>query len=112
MDLIITHSDFMGENGYFFQATCGKREAYVSFCASGHLTVCCRNAAHKVFKGPGKTFLSLDEAIGGYKSSEMRSIILAGVRKALEELDESVFKPCFLETLRSDLENFIPSESA
>lgn len=61
---------------FYFQAVCGKKSAFVSICPRW-ITVCCQNAAHKVWRGAGRTFETIAEAFEAYKSPEMRAIIQA-----------------------------------
>ena len=60
-----------------YEATCGKKEGYVfiSKRSGGSITVLCINAAHKVYRGLGRSFNTIEEALGAYKSPEMKSII-------------------------------------
>ena len=64
-------------SGKFFEANCGKTSAYVYASSLGYIRVCCKNAMHKAWKGNGRVFQSFDEALVGYKSSEMQAIITA-----------------------------------
>jgi UDP-N-acetylmuramyl pentapeptide synthase len=61
---------------FYFQATCGKKSAFVSICPRW-ITVCCQNAAHQVWRKCGRTFETIAEAVAAYKSPEMRAIIQA-----------------------------------
>lgn len=66
------------ESGKFFEATCGKISAYVWFGTyTGSINVCCKNASHRAFKGAGRTFWSIEDALAAYKSPEMKAIIQA-----------------------------------
>lgn len=66
------------EVGTFFDATCGKTNAYVWFSHGlGTISVCCKNASHRAFGKLGRSFRTIDEALAGYKSSEMKAIIQA-----------------------------------
>jgi hypothetical protein len=68
------------ESGKFFEANCGKTSAYVWFGKfTGSINVCCKNASHKAFRGTGRTFWSIEEALAAYKSPEMKAIINAAV---------------------------------
>lgn len=81
MDTLITDHT-TGKHGDYIAATCGKKSAYVSTFINpkdGDLTVtvCCKNAAHEVFRGFGRMFDSFDDALAAYKSAEMKAIIEA-----------------------------------
>lgn len=58
------------------EASCGKVTAYVGIGKNG-VSVCAYNAAHKTWRGMGRTFRTVAEAIDGYKSAEMKAIIRA-----------------------------------
>ncbi len=76
MDVLVTETN-RTEHGTYFSGTCGKKSAFVSFYKDGDLRVTCRNACHKVFKGPGRGFNNVAEALEAYKSPEMKAIIRA-----------------------------------
>lgn len=77
MDIQIIESS-KTPNGTFFEASCGKTTAYVWFGAhSGTINVCCKNASNRVWKGNGRTFWSIEDALAAYKSPEMKAIIEA-----------------------------------
>lgn len=62
--------------GTYVQATCGNVSALV--CIQSHgVQVICQNAAHKVWRGMGRRFESVELALANYKSGEMRAIIQA-----------------------------------
>lgn len=61
-------------NGFYVEATCNKVKAVVAVYSYG-LQVVCQNASHRVWKGSGKFFSTTDEAIGYYRSAEMKAII-------------------------------------
>lgn len=77
MTILITKNDRQ-DGMRFFEATCGKVSAYV-FTGKSSVTVCCKNASHKCWKGLGKTFPNFEEAIANYKSQEMKAIIQAAI---------------------------------
>lgn len=63
-----------GEGRIYYRGVAGKTvaEVYVSeFCIS----VCCKNAANRVWRGLGRSFETLEDARAGYKSNAMRAII-------------------------------------
>lgn len=58
--------------------TCGKVTAYVHvFAADGRINVGVQNASHRIWKGSGKFFSSWDDAVGAYKSGEMKALLSA-----------------------------------
>lgn len=77
MDIQIINTQ-TSEVGKFLEASCGKTCAYVWISKmSDTVNVCCKNASHRAFKGMGRTFRTIDEAIDAYKSPEMKAIISA-----------------------------------
>ena len=68
------------EDGTAFAATCGNKSAEIWI--SNRMTaidVCCINASHKAWRGAGRVFYSVEEALAGYKSPEMKAIISAAL---------------------------------
>lgn len=76
MDVLVTETN-RTEHGVYFSGTCGKVSAYVSFYDGLGVRVCCRNSSHRVWKGSGRGFNSVAEALEAYKSPEMKAIIRA-----------------------------------
>jgi len=75
MQVIITKQESK-ELFFYVSAECGKTSAEVVICKhNGRINVCCNNAAHKVWKGMGKWFASVEEAMQNYRSPQMRLII-------------------------------------
>jgi len=62
------------QNSFFFEATCGKKSASV-FIGDSYINVVCKNASHRAWGGMGKCFETIEQAIGAYKSNEMKTII-------------------------------------
>jgi len=81
MDMLILENTKDGEWSYCFEATVGKKSGWVSYWQSEYsksVTVCCKNASHKVWRGTGKTYFGdncFDAAKQACKSVEMRSIV-------------------------------------
>jgi DNA-binding protein H-NS len=69
------------EYSVFVSATAGKISASVSIykgeMASLGVQIICKNASHRVWRGAGKLFSSVSEALQNYKSPEMKAIINA-----------------------------------
>ena len=64
------------ETGLYAEATCGKVSACV--CINEiYVRVICYNAAHKAWRGFGRVFQTVAEAIAAYKTPEMKAIIAA-----------------------------------
>lgn len=59
--------------------TCGKVEAYVSRYTDGRWRVCVMNSSHAAWRGMGKGFASHAEALAGYKSGAMKTILAAAL---------------------------------
>lgn len=67
------------ENSTYITASCGKVSVYVSFnpIYDAPMRICVLNSSNRTYRrGIGKTFADFDAAIRGYKSSEVRAIIL------------------------------------
>jgi len=63
----------------YIEATCGKTSAVVSFSDALGVRVCCKNASAEVwsrFLG-GRSFKTIEDAIAGYRSAAMKSILTA-----------------------------------
>jgi hypothetical protein len=65
------------ETGLYAQAICGNVSALVVIEESGWVRVICQNAAHKAWRGFGRRFPTVAEAIAAYKKPEMKAIIAA-----------------------------------
>ena len=73
MNIQIISQDTDGERTYYkFQ---GKRNEVeiITNAKLGYINVNYKNATHKAYRGPGKVFWSMYEAMNAYKSSEMKS---------------------------------------
>ena len=66
-----------GSDAAYVHAECGRRAACVGIYDNGAVNVVCCNAAHRVWRGGGRQFDTLADAVAGYKSAGMRSIIQA-----------------------------------
>ena len=66
----------INDTGIYAMATCGKVTACVCINDWG-VRVICINAAHKVWRGAGRGFATVAEAIEAYKKPEMKAIIAA-----------------------------------
>lgn len=60
----------------YVEATCGTTSALIAIRAE-RIQVICQNASHKVWRGAGKHFNSVAEAVANYKSPAMKAIIAA-----------------------------------
>lgn len=82
MDILITNNSQETINGVTYKtvsAICGKKEASITI-RSGRMTginVTVRNAMQKAWRGMGKEFDTIEQAIENYKSTEIKSIIKA-----------------------------------
>lgn len=66
----------INDMGIYAMATCGKVTACVCITDFG-VRVTCINAAHKCFRGAGRGFATVAQAIEAYKKPEMKAIIAA-----------------------------------
>lgn len=74
MDIMITkESNTSGD--HYIEAICGKTTAVVGKSSFGYIFVLCCNASHRAYRGAGRTFNTIEEAVSAYKSPEMKSII-------------------------------------
>jgi hypothetical protein len=65
------------ETGVYFTLACGKSVMSVGV-AKTHVTTLVQNAAHKTWRGAGKTFHgadAFDQALKAYKSGEAKAMI-------------------------------------
>ena len=60
----------------FVTAECGKHRATV-LVAPNYINVSVQNAAHRAWKGMGKTFATVEQALANYRSAPIRAIIEA-----------------------------------
>jgi len=63
-----------GQEYRYLELATEKVSAFVTFMPWG-VQVCCKNSSHKVWRGAGRLFNSIQDAIEGYKSADMRSIL-------------------------------------
>jgi hypothetical protein len=69
----------------YSQLTTGKVSAFIGVPTPGSgntFQVICQNQHHKVWRGSGRFFHTLEEALSGYKSPEMRAMINAAAELA------------------------------
>jgi DNA-binding protein H-NS len=59
------------------ELACRKVTAYVGVNKDGSVQVCSYNASHKVWRGAGKYYRSMSEALEAFRSAEMKAIIAA-----------------------------------
>jgi ribosomal protein L31 len=60
----------------FVTGECGKHSAMVTV-APNYINVRVCNAAHRAWKGMGKTFATVEQALANYRTAEIRAIIEA-----------------------------------
>lgn len=76
MDMMIVSAN-RTETGVYFTLSCGKSEMFIGV-APTHVTTLVQNAAHKTWRGGGKTFHgadAFDQALAAYKSGEAKAMI-------------------------------------
>ena len=90
--LIVSQTDETHGNYRYRYATgvCGTVKVTVGFVTGPrvYVAVCVLNASHRVWRGLGREFSSIADALGAYKSSEVKSIIEAA-RDAFPEPTEA-----------------------
>ncbi len=77
------------EHGLYVTASCGKVSASVGISRFG-VQVCCHNAANRAWRGLGRRFETIADAIAGYRSEAMRSIIETALRQAHDAILEKM----------------------
>jgi hypothetical protein len=70
------------EHGFYFTATANKTSMFVAVHEHG-LNVTTLNASHKAWRGSGRIFSNVADAINGYKRAESKAIIKAACEAAL-----------------------------
>lgn len=75
MNVLITKHE-VTQAGKLVVLSCGKTSAEIWF-GNDHLFICCQNASHRAWRGIGKRFETVADALGAYKSSAMKTIIQA-----------------------------------
>jgi hypothetical protein len=70
------------EHGFYFTATAGKTSMFIAVHDHG-LNVTALNASHKAWRGAGKMFRNVAEAVSSYKRAESKAIIKAACEAAL-----------------------------
>lgn len=80
MNVQITE-EYTNAHGATIGATCEKVQGVVSIGAHT-VQVLCINAAHKAWRGGGRCFRTIPQALEAYKSPEMRAIIRAAAERA------------------------------
>ena len=73
---VLFQSFTVRDRGIYAQAVCGKTSAEV-WVEPDSVRVICRNASHRVWRGFGRLFPSMPEALDGYKKPEMKAILRA-----------------------------------
>lgn len=80
----ITTTEITSDEGTLeITVTAGKRSYSVILCESGTVQVLCLNAAHKTWRGAGRSFQSFDDARDGYKS-EAAKLAITEAEEAFE----------------------------
>jgi hypothetical protein len=64
------------ETGIYVTATCGKVSAFVGI-SDFEVRVICQNSSHDTFRGSGRGFDSIADALAAYRSPQMQAIIAA-----------------------------------
>ena len=71
------------EYATYFELSTEKKAAFVGIDKSGTVQVICKNAAHAAYRGQGKFFDSIGEAVAAYKSSAMQEMIRTAAQETL-----------------------------
>lgn len=73
---VVIQQTSLTDSGLYVSATCGNTSALISIHAHG-IRVICQNASNRVWKGAGRFFATVADAVAGYKKSDMKAMILA-----------------------------------
>ncbi len=76
MDIMILEQS-EGDNVKYFTLRAGNKEAFIAVHQDETIQVCCKNAAHRVWKGMGRVFDNKTAALASYKSTGMKAMIEA-----------------------------------
>jgi hypothetical protein len=74
-EVLITDS-LVSEHGKYITGACGNITAMVGITRFG-IQVICQNAAHRCWRGSGRKFRTIAEAVEAYRKPEMKAIIHA-----------------------------------
>ena len=76
---LIQNQKLNGSSYRMVNLTCGNKTAEIMTVTgnSNYVTVICKNASHKTWRGTGREFPDLQKAAESYKSSEMKAMIEA-----------------------------------
>lgn len=80
MDINITNTtrrSFNGNDHFAAEMVCGKHAASIWVCrgVDAHVRVIVKNASHRCWKGLGKRFATVAEAVAAYKTDAVRRMI-------------------------------------
>lgn len=73
---VIIESSKITPTGAYITAACGKTRADIAVSEYG-VYVTCKNASNRVWRGAGRRFNSIAEALLGYRSDSMKNILAA-----------------------------------
>lgn len=77
MEILIT-SKTENAGTTYVEVACGAKAAHVSINRERReVWVCAKNASHKVWRGFGRRFETVAQALAAYKSGEMQAMIRA-----------------------------------
>jgi hypothetical protein len=80
--MIVDHTTT--NSSHYVELTCGKKGALVIVNTGydSHIRVIVNNAAHRVFRGMGRRFATVADAVAAYKTDAVKTMILAAVEAA------------------------------
>lgn len=76
--VMIEDIERIGQATYLTLST-DKKAANITVHDDGRLNVTCVNASHRVWRGAGRSFATVDDALSGYKSGDIKSLIRSAV---------------------------------
>jgi len=71
------------EYATYIELSTEKKAAFVGIDNDGTVQVICKNAAHAAFRGQGRFFSNIGEAVAAYKSSAMKAMIQTAAQETL-----------------------------
>jgi hypothetical protein len=87
MDISITSTarrSYNGNEHFVAEMACGKHAASIWVCrgVDAHVRVVVKNASHRCWRGLGKRFATVADAVAAYKTAGVRSMIEAAYEMA------------------------------
>lgn len=79
MSAILIERDYSTEYGRYIELHTDGMSISVNFENSGGVRICVKNASHRVWRGFGKHFDTVEAALENYKSAKAKTLIRAAL---------------------------------